>query len=70
MLAVFIALLQQQLHPQADAQQGLFPGLFFDYRHKARGGEFLHGVAKGSHAGQDDPVRRPEPGGGVGEDQL
>ena len=37
--------------------------------HKARGGEFLHGVAKGSHAGQDNPVRRPEPGGG-GEDQL
>src|SRR5699024_4261732 len=66
-LPVFKAAVEQQLHPQADAQQGLLGGLLPQHRDQPGGPELVHGVPKGAHPGQDDPVRRPDPGG-VGGD--
>ena len=56
-----------QLHAQADAQQRLFFRLGPDDRHKAGGHQLVHGVAKGTHAGQDEPVGFAD-GIGVGGD--
>ena len=65
--AVLIAFFKQQLHAQADAQQRLFFRLGPDDRHKAGGHQLVHGVAKGTHAGQDEPVGFAD-GIGVGGD--
>ena len=65
--AVFKAAVKQQLHPQADAQQGLLGGSLPDDRDQARGAEFAHRIPKGAHPRQDDAVGRPD-GGGVGGD--
>ena len=49
------------------AQQRLFFRLGPDDRHKAGGHQLVHGVAKGTHAGQDEPVGFAD-GIGVGSD--
>ena len=56
MLAVLIAFFKEQLHSQADAQQGLLRRLLPDDRHQAGGRELVHGIAKGTHPRQDEPV--------------
>ena len=63
MFPIFKAAVEQQLHPQADAQQGLLGGLLPQHRDQPGGPELVHGVPKGAHPGQDDPVRRPDPAG-------
>ena len=44
------------LHSQADAQQGLLRRLLPDDRHQTGGRELVHGIAKGPHPRQDEPV--------------
>ena len=56
MFAVLIAFFKEQLHSQADAQQGLLRRLLPDDRHQTGGRELVHGIAKGTHPRQDEPV--------------
>ena len=56
-LTVLVALFKQQLHPEADAQQRLLFGFFFDDRYKSRRLQLGHGVGKSAHARQDEPIR-------------
>ena len=60
MPAVFAAFVKQKLHPQTDAQKGLFLAFLPDQRHQTGVLQLVHGVPKGPHAGQDDPVGGPE----------
>ncbi|CAN4042217.1 DUF4330 domain-containing protein, partial [Dysosmobacter welbionis] len=69
-LPVLKALVKQQLHPQADAQERLLLRLLLNHRHQAGGIQLGAGVPKGAHAGQDDPVCRPEAAGVAGDLRL
>ena len=57
MLAEFIALVKEQLHPQADAEKGFAaPGLFQDGPVQTGCAELVDCVAKGSDPREDYPV--------------
>ena len=62
-LAVLVALFKQQLHPEADAEEGLLRRFFLDDRYKAGGLKFCHRVPEGAHARQDEPVSGADVGG-------
>ena len=67
--AVLVAFFKQQLHPKADAQQGLVRRLLFQHRHKAGGGKLCHGIPERTHPRKDEPVGGAD-GSGVGGDHC
>ena len=68
-LAVLVAFFKQQLHPKADAQQGLLFRLLLQHWHKADGGKLCHGISECAHPRQDKPVGGAEDSG-VGGDHC
>ena len=62
-LAVLVALFKQQLHPEADAEEGLLRRFSPDDRYKAGDLKFCHRVPEGAHARQDEPVSGADVGG-------
>ena len=70
-LAVFIALIKQELHPEADAHEGLAASRLVDHDGIQPGcPQLVGGVPEGSDAGQEDLVGTAQHFGLAGDDGL